>query len=89
MTYKDIQRQSAYKDLIRDLDRSPGSGEARAADDDKARFDNCAIQVQNIPDAEMYIVIYPGTDRASVTRNTYERLSKRTVDYLVKNRGVD
>lgn len=63
--------------------------EARSADDDKARFDNCAIQVQNIPDAELYIVIYPGTDRASVTRNTYDKLSKRTFDYLVKNRGVD
>lgn len=63
--------------------------EARSADDDKARFDNCAIQVQNIPDAQLYIVIYPGTDRASVTRNSYDKLSKRTLDYLVKNRGVD
>jgi hypothetical protein len=63
--------------------------EARAADDDKARFDNCAIQVQNIPDAELYVIIYPGTDRASTTRNTYDKLSKRTLDYLVKNRGVD
>ena len=63
--------------------------EARSADDDKARFDNCAIQVQNIPDAELYVIIYPGTDRASTTRNTYDKLSKRTFDYLVKNRGVD
>lgn len=63
--------------------------EARSADDDKARFDNCAIQVQNIPDAQLYVIIYPGTDRASMTRNTYDKLSKRTLDYLVKNRGVD
>lgn len=63
--------------------------EARTADDDKARFDNCAIQVQNMPDAQLYIIIYPGTDRVSTTRNTYDRLYKRTYDYLVKSRGVD
>ncbi len=63
--------------------------EAKSADDDKARFDNCAIQVQNTPDAKLYVIIYPGTDRLSTTRNTYDRLSRRTLDYLVKNRGVD
>ncbi len=63
--------------------------ESRSADEDKARFDNCSIQVQNTPDAQLYIIIYPGTDRISTTRNTYDRLSKRTLDYLVKNRGVD
>ena len=63
--------------------------EAKSADDDKARFDNCVIMVQNTPDAQLYIIIYPGTDRASTTRNTYDRLSRRTLDYLVKSRGVD
>ena len=63
--------------------------EARAADDDKARFDNCVIMAQNTPDSQLYVIIYPGTDRASMTRNTYERLSKRTLDYMVKNRGMD
>jgi hypothetical protein len=63
--------------------------ESKAPDEDKARFDNCTIQVQNTPDAQMYIIIYPGTDRLSTTRNTYDRLSKRTLDYLVKTRGVD
>ncbi len=63
--------------------------DARAADDDKARFDNCVIMVQNTPDSQLYVIIYPGTDRASMTRNTYERLSKRTLDYMVKNRGMD
>ncbi|MEP6947007.1 MAG: hypothetical protein ABJA02_13890 [Acidobacteriota bacterium] len=62
---------------------------AKSADDDKARFDNCAIQVQNTPDAQLYIIIYPGTDKLSTTRNTYDKLSKRTLDYLVKTRGVD
>lgn len=63
--------------------------EAKSADEDKARFDNCVIQVQNSPDAQLYIIIYPGTDKASTTRNTYDRLSKRTLDYMVKTRRVD
>ncbi|QQS32827.1 MAG: PEGA domain-containing protein [Acidobacteriota bacterium] len=63
--------------------------EARAADEDKARFDNCVIQAQNIPDAQLYVIIYPGTDRASTTRNTYERLSQRALDYMVKTRRFD
>lgn len=62
---------------------------AKSADDDKARFDNCVIQAQNTPDSQLYIIIYPGTDRASRTRNTYERLSKRALDYIVRNRGYD
>lgn len=63
--------------------------EAKAADDDKARFDNCVIQAQNTPDAQLYIIIYPGTDKLSVTRNTYDKLSKRALDYMVKTRGFD
>ena len=63
--------------------------EAKAADDDKARFDNCVIQAQNTPDAQLYVIIYPGTDRLSVTRNTYEKLSRRALDYMVKTRGFD
>lgn len=63
--------------------------EAKAPDDDKARFDNCVIQAQNTPDAQIYVVIYPGTDRLSRTRNTYDRLSKRALDYMVKTRGFD
>ena len=63
--------------------------ETKSADEDKARFDNCVIQVQNTPDAQLYVIIYPGTDKISLTRNTYDRLSKRTLDYMVKTRGVD
>ena len=63
--------------------------EAKAPDDDKARFDNCVIQAQNTPDAQLYVIIYPGTDRISTTRNTYDRLSKRALDYMVKTRGFD
>ena len=63
--------------------------ESKTFDDDKARLDNCAIQIQNNPDAQLYAIIYPGTDKVSTTRNTFEKLSKRTLDYLVKTRGID
>ena len=63
--------------------------EAKNPDQDKARFDNCVIQAQNTPDAQLYVIIYPGTDKTSTTRNTYERLSKRALDYMVKTRGFD
>ncbi len=62
---------------------------ANAPDDDKARFDNCVIQAQNTPDSQIYVIIYPGTDKASVTRNSYDRLQKRTLDYMVGTRGFD
>ena len=63
--------------------------EAKTPDDDKARFDNCVIQAQNTPDSQLYIIVYPGTDHVSTTRNTYDRLSKRTLDYMVKERRFD
>jgi hypothetical protein len=63
--------------------------ESRTFDDDKARFDNCVIQLQSSPDAQLYMIIYQGTDKISMSRNTYDKLSKRTLDYLVKTRGVD
>jgi PEGA domain len=58
-------------------------------DDTKARFDNCVLQLQGSPDAQLYLIIYQGTDKISMTRNTYDKISKRTLDYLVKTRGVD
>jgi hypothetical protein len=63
--------------------------ESVSRDEDKARFDNCVLQLQGSPDSQMYIIIYQGTDKISMTRNTYDALSKRTLDYLVKTRGVD
>ena len=63
--------------------------QAKKPDEDKARFDNCVIQLQNIPDAQLYVIIYPGTDKISTTRNTYDKLSKLTLDYIVKTRGID
>lgn len=63
--------------------------ESRAFDDDKARFDNYSIQLQSIPDSQAYIVMYQGTDKASVTQRDVDRLSKRALDYLVNARGID
>lgn len=63
--------------------------ESRSADEDKARYDTCVIQAQNTPDAQLYVVIYPGTDKLSTTKNTYDRVSKRALDYMVKTRGFD
>lgn len=63
--------------------------ESKAFDDDKARFDNYAIQLQSIPDSQAYIVMYQGTDKASVTQRDVDKLSQRARDYLVKARGID
>jgi hypothetical protein len=63
--------------------------ESRSFDDDKARFDNCVIELQNRPDSQLYIIVYQGTDKAGRTTSNAERLSKRTLDYLVKTRGID
>lgn len=57
-----------------------------AFDDDKARLDNLAIELQGAPDAQAYIMIYAGrTSRAGQA----DMLGKRTSDYLVNQRGVD
>lgn len=57
-----------------------------AFDDDKARFDNLAIELQNAPDSQAYIIVYAG--RTSRTGQA-DMLSRRTTDYLVTNRGID
>jgi hypothetical protein len=59
---------------------------SRSHDDDKARLDNCVINVQSNPDDRMYIILYQGTDKRSINA---DKLGRRTRDYLVKNRGVD
>jgi hypothetical protein len=62
---------------------------ARAFDDDKARLDAFAIELQNNPDSQGYIIMYQGTDRASMRNKKVEVLSKKALDYLVKARGID
>lgn len=57
-----------------------------AFDDDKARFDNLAIELQNAPDSQAYIIIYSGKNSRT---GQADLLSRRTTDYLVNARGVD
>ncbi len=57
-------------------------------DDDKARLDGLAVELQNNPSYQGYIIMYRGTDRRSQSR-TPEKLSRMALDYLVKERGVD
>jgi hypothetical protein len=55
-------------------------------DDEKARLDNLAIELQNSPDAQAYIIVYAGrTSRAGQA----DMLVRRTTDYLVTQRGID
>lgn len=63
--------------------------ESKSFDDDKARFDNYVIQVQSVPDSQAYIIMYQGTDAASVKRGDVDKLSKRALDYLVRAKGLD
>lgn len=60
--------------------------ESKAFDDDKARFDNCVLRLQENPNSQIYVILYQGTNKGSIS---VDRLSKRTLDYFVKTRGVD
>src|SRR5256714_12373428 len=56
-----------------------------AFDDDKARLDQMAIELQNSPGSTGYIIAYAGRrSRAGEA----ERMGKRAVDYLTVNRGI-
>lgn len=63
--------------------------EALSFDDDKARLDNFVITLQNRPDSQGYIIMYQGTDRNSMRTRNIETLSQKTLDYLVRTRGLD
>lgn len=63
--------------------------ESLSFDDDKARLDAFTIELQNNPDAQGYIILYQGTDKASLRSRNVDVLGKRTLDYLVKARGID
>jgi len=55
-------------------------------DDQKARLDNLAVELQNDPSATGYIIAYGG--RMSPIGQV-ERLMTRAQDYLIKQRGID
>lgn len=58
---------------------------AVAFDDDKARFDNLAIELQNSPDTTASIIIYAGQHSRT---GQADALGKRSMDYLTITRGV-
>lgn len=55
-------------------------------DDEKARLDNFAIQLQNDPSAKGYVVVYGGP--RATTAEKQKRI-QRAMDYLTHTRGVD
>jgi hypothetical protein len=55
-------------------------------DDEKARLDTFAIQLQNEPGARGYIVVYPGPKSRA---NEAQRRADRAKEYLVGTRGMD
>lgn len=57
-----------------------------AFDDDKARLDNLAIELQNTPDATGYLFVYSGKNSRA---GQADRLSARAQDYLVNQRQID
>jgi hypothetical protein len=59
-----------------------------ARDDEKARLDNFAIQLQQEPDAQGYIFVYAGTGRR-IRPDYAERRTARIRDYLMNARGLD
>jgi hypothetical protein len=55
-------------------------------DDDKARLDNLAIELQNDPTARAYVIVYGG-ERSRP--GTADRLGNRANNYLTQTRGID
>lgn len=54
--------------------------------DEKARLDNFAIELQNDPTSTAYVIVYPGK---TGKRGEVQEHSGRVVDYLVNSRGMD
>ena len=54
--------------------------------DEKARLDNYAIELQNDPTATGYVIVYPG--RTSKRADVQDHFG-RVIEYLVHSRGID
>jgi len=60
--------------------------EPPAFDDVKARLDNLAIELQNAPTSQGFVIVYSGRrSRAGQA----DRLAQRSKDYLTRERGLD
>ena len=68
--------------IAREFDECNGC----TVDDQKARLDNLAVELQNDPSSSAYIIAYGGR---SGPISQVERLIARTKDYLITQRGID
>ena len=59
---------------------------AIAYNDEKARLDNYAIELQNDPTSTAYVIVYPGTRGRP---GEVQKETTRIVDYLVNSRGIN
>lgn len=57
-----------------------------ARNDEKARLDNYAIQLQQEPGSQGYVLVYPAR---KATSTQAQARAQRIVDYLVNTRGLD
>jgi hypothetical protein len=57
-----------------------------ARNDEKARLDNFAIELQNDPTSTAYVIVYPGTNGRS---GIAQARATRIVDYIVNSRQFD
>jgi len=57
-----------------------------ARNDEKARLDNYAIQLQSEPGSQAYIIVYPSS---RARPNDAQARAQRIIDYLVNSRGID
>src|SRR5207249_9090087 len=57
-----------------------------ARNDEKARLDNYAIQLQSEPGSQGYIIVHP---KRGVSRSVAASRADRIKDYLVNSRGID
>src|SRR5258705_1775117 len=59
---------------------------AISRNDEKARLDNFAVELQADPSSTGYVIVYPG--RSSKSGDSQKHTS-RVIDYLVNSRGID
>ncbi|PWT90931.1 MAG: hypothetical protein C5B55_08955 [Blastocatellia bacterium] len=59
---------------------------AISRNDEKARLDNLAVELQNDPTATAYVIVHPGRNSKS---GDVQRHTSRVVDYLVNTRAID
>ena len=57
-----------------------------ARNDEKARLDNYAIELQSEPGRQGYIIVYPSRKAKS---NDAQKRAERISDYLINSRGID